>query len=99
MIKNTVKNMQVLYCSVKILADNLYVSTIQNNPPSVLFFPDWKNSLTENIRDSPDSHPGRAKKSNSYYQKRKLHNLFCKRAGIEPTIGHLKSDYRLGRNF
>ena len=22
-----------------------------------------------------------------------------KRAGIEPTIGHLKSDYRLGRNF
>ena len=20
-------------------------------------------------------------------------------AGIEPTIGHLKSDYRLGRNF
>ena len=25
--------------------------------------------------------------------------LFCKRAGIEPTIGHLKSDYRLGRNF
>ena len=25
--------------------------------------------------------------------------LFCKRAGIEPTIGHLKSDYRLGHNF
>jgi len=25
--------------------------------------------------------------------------LFCKRAGIEPTIGHLKTDYRLGRNF
>ena len=24
--------------------------------------------------------------------------LFCKRAGIEPTIGHLKSDYRLGHN-
>ena len=29
----------------------------------------------------------------------KKHKLFCKRAGIEPTIGHLKSDYRLGRNF
>ncbi|WP_152570013.1 transposase, partial [Porphyromonas gulae] len=27
------------------------------------------------------------------------HKLFCKRAGIEPTIGHLKSDHRLGRNF
>lgn len=25
--------------------------------------------------------------------------LFRKRAGIEPTIGHLKSDYRLNRNF
>ena len=29
----------------------------------------------------------------------KKHKLFCKRAGIEPTIGHLKSDHRLGRNF
>lgn len=28
-----------------------------------------------------------------------MHKLFCKRAGIEPTIGHLKSDYRLDRNF
>ena len=25
--------------------------------------------------------------------------LFCKRAGIEPTIGHLKADHRLSRNF
>ena len=30
---------------------------------------------------------------------KKKHKLFCKRAGIEPTIGHLKTDYRLGRNF
>ena len=39
------------------------------------------------------------KASDSRYQKRKKHKLFCKRAGIEPTIGHLKSDHRLGRNF
>ena len=39
------------------------------------------------------------KPSDSRYQKRKKHQLFCKRAGIEPTIGHLKSDHRLGRNF
>lgn len=39
------------------------------------------------------------KQSDSRYQKLKKHKLFCKRAGIEPTIGHLKSDYRLGRNF
>ena len=39
------------------------------------------------------------KKSDSRYQRMKKHKLFCKRAGIEPTIGQLKSDYRLGRNF
>ena len=43
--------------------------------------------------------PDVPKKSDSRYQKRKKHKLFCKRAGIEPTIGHLKSDYRLGRKF
>jgi len=35
----------------------------------------------------------------TYYQRKKKHQLFCKRAGIEPTIGHLKTDYRLGRHF
>ena len=44
------------------------------------------------IPDSPKHKAG-------YYQKKKKHKLFCKRAGIEPTIGHLKSDYRLSRNF
>lgn len=43
--------------------------------------------------------PGVPKKSDSRYQKMKKHRLFCKRAGIEPTIGHLKADYRLSRNF
>ena len=43
--------------------------------------------------------PDAPKKSDSRYQRLKKHELFCKRAGIEPTIGHLKSDYRLGRNF
>ena len=43
----------------------------------------------------PDT-PG---KTDSSYEKRKKHDLFCKRAGIEPVIGHLKSDHRLGRNF
>ena len=44
------------------------------------------------IADSP-------KPSESRYQRRKKHKLFCKRSGIEPTIGHLKADHRLGRNF
>lgn len=43
--------------------------------------------------------PDVPKKSDSRYQRLKKHKLFCKRAGIEPTIGDLKSDYRLVRNF
>ena len=43
--------------------------------------------------------PDTPKRTDTNYQKRKKHDLFCKRAGIEPTIGHLKSDFRLGRNF
>ena len=43
--------------------------------------------------------PDVPKAKDSYYQKRKKHKLFCKRAGIEPTIGHLKTDHRLSRNF
>ena len=43
--------------------------------------------------------PDTPKAKDSYYQKRKKHKLFCKRAGIEPTIGHLKEDHRLSRNF
>lgn len=31
--------------------------------------------------------------------KRKMRARFRRRAAIEPRIGHLKSDYRLGRNL
>jgi IS5 family transposase len=43
--------------------------------------------------------PSAPKKDATYYQKKKAHALFCKRAGIEPVIGHLKSDHRMERNF
>ena len=43
--------------------------------------------------------PDTPKAKETYYQRKKKHKLFCKRAGIEPTIGQLTSDYRLGRNF
>jgi IS5 family transposase len=33
------------------------------------------------------------------YQKQKARKRFRRRAGIEPVIGHLKTDYRLARNF
>lgn len=38
-------------------------------------------------------------KTSSAYQKRKNKKKFRRRAGIEPIIGHLKSDFRLSRNF
>ena len=43
--------------------------------------------------------PDVPKATDSYYQRKKKHKLFCKRAGIEPTIGHLKADHQLSRNF
>ncbi len=38
-------------------------------------------------------------KTTTAYEKQKARKRFRRRAGIEPVIGHLKSDYRLGRNF
>jgi transposase, IS5 family len=43
--------------------------------------------------------PSTPKKSDSYYKRKKISNAHRKRAGIEPIIGHLKSDHRLNRNF
>ena len=42
---------------------------------------------------------GEAVAKENNYQRRKKQHLFGKRAGIEPTIAHLKRDCRLGRNF
>lgn len=38
-------------------------------------------------------------KIQSKYQQKKLKKSFGRRAAIEPTISHMKQDYRLGRNF
>ena len=43
--------------------------------------------------------PDVPKDTDSQHMKEKKHKLFRKRAGIEPIIGHCKSDHRLGRNF
>ena len=43
--------------------------------------------------------PSSGKPGQSYYQKRKARKKFSRRAGIEPVIGHLKSDHRMIRNF
>jgi len=38
-------------------------------------------------------------KKQSKYRQHKLRKAFKRRAAIEPVIGHLKADHRLGRNF
>ncbi len=43
--------------------------------------------------------PASGSPKQSYYEKRKARKKFCKRAGIEPVIGHLKSDHRMMRNY
>ncbi|MEM6349111.1 MAG: IS5 family transposase [Bacteroidota bacterium] len=43
--------------------------------------------------------PSRGSKDQSYYEKQKQRKRFRRRAGIEPVIGHLKSDHRMLRNY
>ena len=43
--------------------------------------------------------PGKAKASDTAYQKQKKRSKFKARAGIEPIIGHLKTDYRMAQNY
>lgn len=43
--------------------------------------------------------PDAPRQGDSRHIREKKHRLFRKRAGIEPVIGHCKSDHRLGRNF
>lgn len=43
--------------------------------------------------------PKKNTKGISKFEKRKVRNFFRRRAAIEPVIGHLKSDFRMCRNF
>jgi transposase, IS5 family len=43
--------------------------------------------------------PGVPTAGASAYERRRARERFQRRAAIEPRIGHLKSDFRLGRNF
>jgi transposase, IS5 family len=43
--------------------------------------------------------PNKLPASANNYQKQKIRKQFRARAGIEPIIGHLKQDHRMGRNF
>jgi IS5 family transposase len=43
--------------------------------------------------------PEKPKKSDTVYQKRQKRRKFRARAGIEPVIGHLKTDFRMAQNY
>jgi len=43
--------------------------------------------------------PKPPKKNSSEYEKKKARARFRRRASIEPIIGHLKTDYRMARNY
>ena len=51
------------------------------------------------VGDTTIHMPGAPKARASAYKKSKERQRFRKRAGIEPVIGHLKSDFRMKRNF
>ena len=53
----------------------------------------------KNITGTEVLMPKAPNKNDTAYQKQKARKRFRKRAGIEPVIGHLKSDHRLKRNF
>lgn len=48
------------------------------------------------IISTPDNRP---LKRDTEYQRKKKRNKFRRRAAIEPVIGHLKSDFRMGQNY
>jgi Transposase DDE domain./Transposase domain (DUF772). len=63
-----------------------------------LFVDRGYRGVTE-VRGTKIHSPKPFAKSLTETQKKKLKDGFARRAAIEPRIGHLKSDHRLGRNF
>jgi len=51
------------------------------------------------IGDTVISTPSKPLKRDSEYQKRKKRLKFRRRAAIEPIIGHLKMNFRMGQNY
>ena len=60
---------------------------------------DWGYREKKEIGRTKICIPSAGTPGQSYYQKTKARKKFQKQAGIEPIIGHLKSDYRMIRNY
>lgn len=55
-----------------------------------------QKQIGDTIISTPDNRP---LKRDSEYQRRRKRKKFRRRAAIEPVIGHLKTDFRMGQNY
>ena len=55
-----------------------------------------KKKIRQTLISTPDNRP---LKRDSEYQRKKKRQKFRRRAAIEPVIGHLKTDFRMGQNY
>lgn len=55
-----------------------------------------QKQIGNTIISTPDNKPS---KRDTEYQRKKKRKKFRRRAAIEPVIGHLKSDFRMGQNY
>lgn len=55
-----------------------------------------QKQIGHTLISTPDNRP---LKRDTVYQKRKKRKKFRRRAAIEPVIGHLKTDFRMGQNY
>jgi len=72
-------------------------SNLDYTPEEVVY--DRGGKGQKQIGNTTISTPGKPLKRDSEYQKRKKRKKFRRRAAIEPIIGHLKSDFRMGQNY
>jgi len=72
-------------------------SSLNYRPQEVIY--DRGGKGQKQIGNTIISTPSKPLKRDSEYQKRKKRNKFRRRAAIEPVIGHLKSDFRMGQNY
>ncbi len=66
---------------------------------SVIFRDDYRYRGKSKVNDTQIMTPKPARKNASMEAMAMARKRFRRRAGIEPVIGHLKSDHRLKRNF
>ncbi|GBU22898.1 transposase [Fibrobacteres bacterium R8-0-B4] len=74
-----------------------YRGLMNKDPHEVIGDRGYKGPKT--IGETIISIPGKAMKIFTAYEKLKVRNKFRRRSSIEPVIGHMKTDTRLGRNY